>query len=529
MKRQIVNIINFIRDIEPRPGVEVDLLEPVERQIELLLKHDLKGTFLLQYDALIDPKFSSLFKGLEDRFELGVWFEIVEPLTKKAGLPWHGRYPWDWHAHCGFSVGYTLEEREKLVDAAIEKFKNVFGRLPRTWGSWALDAHTLAYLEKNYKIDAACICRDQWGTDGYSFVGGYYNQGYYPSRENLFCPAQTPEKQIGIPVFRMLGSDPIYQYGLGLRSEDDEDAEQPVATLEPSFHDFGGGKDEWVDWYFNENFSGNCLTFAYTQAGQENSFGWPAMGHGLTYQFAKIAQWQREGKLQAETLSETGRWFKSAFVQTPPSVVAALSDPKNEERRSIWYDCKNYRVNFFTEKDRFWIRDLYVFREDYRERYFDDVCRGDSLIFDNLPVMDGNLWSASGVRAGIYPCCQTENGWEELSFAELGYEEADGNAVLTFSGTSCGTITVICRESGVEIHSEKGAGSFVLRPEFSRAGVGLPELMSRDARSLLLKHNGFSYQAAVLEAGTFDENGFVKADENATIRANLDARGSRLN
>lgn len=57
-KRQIVNIVNFIRDVEPRGPV--DLVEPVREQIALMKRHRLPGTFLLQYDALLDPVYTDM-------------------------------------------------------------------------------------------------------------------------------------------------------------------------------------------------------------------------------------------------------------------------------------------------------------------------------------------------------------------------------------------------------------------------------------------------------------------------------------
>ena len=75
-KRQIVNIVNFIRDVEPRGPV--DLVEPVREQIALMKRHGLRGTFLLQYDALIDPVYTDMLKALDPaQFERGVWFDIV--------------------------------------------------------------------------------------------------------------------------------------------------------------------------------------------------------------------------------------------------------------------------------------------------------------------------------------------------------------------------------------------------------------------------------------------------------------------
>src|SRR5882757_2212683 len=116
---RIVNIVNFIRLLEPRdPKITEEVLyETVVKQVEMMKKYQLDGTFLLQYDALMDPRYQKLLKGLPaNSFELGAWWEIPQPLVEKAGLQWRGRYPWDWRANIGFSTGYTPEEREKLVD-----------------------------------------------------------------------------------------------------------------------------------------------------------------------------------------------------------------------------------------------------------------------------------------------------------------------------------------------------------------------------------------------------------------------------
>ena len=99
MKRQIVNIVNFIRAVEPR--MPIDMLQPVREQIRLMKEFGLRGTFLLQYDALIMPEFTDMLRQLDPaQFEIGVWFEVVQPLTEKVGIPWTGRWSWDWHVHC---------------------------------------------------------------------------------------------------------------------------------------------------------------------------------------------------------------------------------------------------------------------------------------------------------------------------------------------------------------------------------------------------------------------------------------------
>jgi len=96
---KIVNIVNFIRLLEPRdPKITEEVLyQTVVKQVEIMKKYKLGGTFLLQYDALLDPRYQALLKGLpRDSFEIGAWWEIPQPLVENAGLKWRGRYPWDW-------------------------------------------------------------------------------------------------------------------------------------------------------------------------------------------------------------------------------------------------------------------------------------------------------------------------------------------------------------------------------------------------------------------------------------------------
>jgi len=202
--------------------------------------------------------------------------------AERCGIPWTGRYPWEWHIHCGFSLGYDNAQREQLADVLFDKFREVFGCYPRTLGSWLFDTHTIRYLSEKYGLDAISNCKKQCGTDGYTLWSGYYGQGYYPSKNNVFMPAQTEAQQMNVQMFRMLGSDHVYQYDLGVSLEDGADVCQRVFMLEPVYTGGGGGGEpKWVDWFPRENNNGGCLSFGYAQAGQENPFGWQRMKNGL--------------------------------------------------------------------------------------------------------------------------------------------------------------------------------------------------------------------------------------------------------
>ncbi|WP_150106490.1 hypothetical protein [Paenibacillus sp. JDR-2] len=401
-----VNIINFIRGVEPRDPI--DLIEPVREQMSLVQKHGLPATWLLQYDALVNPDFTELLLSeADERQEIGVWLEVVQPLAEKAGIPWRGRYAWDWHAHIAFTVGYTPSEREKLADVLMEDFHAKFGYYPRSVGSWFLDAHVLGYLSDKYGIIASCNCKDQWGTDGYTLWGGYYNQAYYPSRLNGFMPAQTQELQIPVPVFRMLGSDPIYQYDARLGGNG-----QSVITLEPVYSgaEGGGGIPEWVRWFFDVNFRQEQVSFGYAQVGQENSFGWALMKDGLIDQIEQLASRQQEGEVRAETLAESGRRFKEQYPLTPASSISALSDWRSEGRQSVWYYNRYYRFNLLNNNGELWIRDIHLFDERYAERYLEDICPDKFSHYDTLPVVDGARWGKGSKPAGLRPVAFNSDG-----------------------------------------------------------------------------------------------------------------------
>lgn len=395
---KIVNIVNFIRLLEPRDQriTEEVLYQTVVKQVNIMRQYHLTGTFLLQYDALMDHRYQELLRSLpRDSFEIGAWWELPQPLVEKAGLKWRGRYPWDWHADVGFSTGYTPAEREKIADAYMESFKSIFGYYPRSVASWFIDAHTLQYLYDKYRIVASANCKDQYGTDGYTLWGGYWNQAYYPSRINSYMPAQHAGSQIPVPVFRMLGSDPIRQYDQGINTQ-----RQGVITLEPVYPK-AGGSENWVSWFFKTFTDDPALNFNYTQAGQENSFTWDAMAKGFEIQMPLIAALKDQHKIRLETMEQSGKWFKANYKVTPPTSFSVTKDLEGSDRKTLWYNSRFYRMNILWEDGSFRIRDIHLFNENIPDIYTTQVATSNECTFFTLPVVDGYLWSKPGQLAGL--------------------------------------------------------------------------------------------------------------------------------
>lgn len=448
---RIVNIYNFVRNSDYRvPNSKDVLYETTRQQIQLLKQAGLPATWALQYDALINTNYQQLFKeqlGTND--EIAAWWEIPQPLAEKAGLKWRGRHEWDSAANVGFSPGYPPEERRELVDVYMADFKAIFGYYPRTVGSWFIDEITLDYMARRYGIVASCNCKDQVGTDGYTLWGGYWNQAYYPSRLNAYMPAQTRAGQIDVPIFRMLGSDPIYQHG----------TTPGMWTLEPVYPQAGGSPD-WVTWFMDVLIRQPSLAFAYAQAGQENSFGWEAMTTGLTFQVALLAREAKAGEIQVETLARSGEWFRHHFAITPPTCVVALDDWKHQGLKTVWYDSRFYRLNVLWENNTFFIRDLHGFDERIASPTHNAALTNTFLEYGTLPVMDGARWSGTE-RAGIRPILIATNGDSSpmTSDAPPVVKELNRNDLsITQSLRGGGNFIIVCGESKVTCTGVDGRG-----------------------------------------------------------------------
>lgn len=463
MGRRILNITNFVRACEPR--YSIDLPGTARKEIALCSEFGYPSTSLLQYDALIDPVYTDAVREHMPLCEPGLWLEIVQPLSEAAGISWRGRYPWDWHANVGFTIGYSPEERERLADCAFQKFRSVFGFYPKSVGCWFFDAHTLAYLYDRYRIQAACICQDQLGIDGYTLQGGVFRAGYYPSRKNMLCPSQTAENQIGVPVFRMSATDPIHAYD-----------SPEVLTLEPACGHCGGNSD-WCRWTLEEAVRNPCLSHTYLQAGQENSFGWDAIGTPLRRQFELFQEYRDRGVIEIEHMSESGRRFSASWPMTPPSACAALTDWREDGVSSLWYNCKNYRSNLLNKDGFVWLRDLCLMDENYPERYLDRVEETPSCTFGNLPVVaDGNngLLAPSGLFV-------SDCSGRPLPLGTLLLRE-DGNS-----------LTAACGPLGLDF--SENALTFTCRENYClRFAVPPDGLVGTEGeRTLLFMRDGYSY------------------------------------
>jgi len=477
----VVNIVNFVRAVEPRDPAG-DLMSSVTHEYALCTKYGFEHTFLLQYDALVREDMRDFFLARKDdpHMEIGFWFEVVKPLTDAAGLPWRGRpgWTWDWHIVPGFLMAYTQEQRMTLCDRAMEKFREVFGYYPASVGSWMLDSFSVEYMRKKYGVRGFCICREQFGVDAYTLWGGYFNQGYYPSRDNLLCPAQEERNAIDAPVFRMLGPNPIYNYGdhpfPGYEA-------RGCPTIEPAWD--GGSKEEVVDWFFDTYFNNPSLAFSYIQLGQENSFFWNEIEVGFTMQMEKLDKIVRaRDDVHVMKMRDTADWFVKEYPHcaSPSVALCGTTNPFPQNLQSFWYNTRRYRCNVMVRDGEVYFRDIMKYEDLYHDCWVNRVCTENTARMDALPVVDGWGW-----RDDDHP------------FPGLYLDKIDAPATVTQDKENetltvrAGRMTVTCTPDGIVMDLPDRQP---LTLDFSPA---ISDSIGADAGAIRMSHNAYAYSVPV--------------------------------
>lgn len=240
-------------------------------------------------------------------------------------------------------------------------------------------------------------------------------------------PAQTAENQINVPVFRMLGSDPVRQYDDGLGT-----GRQGVITLEPVYR-YGGGDSAWVQWYFDEFVKGECLEFAYFQTGQENSFTWEKMSKGFKIQLPLIAALREEQKVRVETLATSGQWFRDHYKTTPATSVTVTHDLEGSDCKTVWFNSRFYRVNLLWENGSLRFRDIHLFDENLQSDYLTTQSNSTQCQYHTLPFVDGYNWSTPENRAGLRLKAVVDGNEILLSGSDPVIEESsDGKLLITW-------------------------------------------------------------------------------------------------
>jgi hypothetical protein len=232
-------------EAQEKYGIWVNPIRAQERWRELDIKHledqikigereNVKGTWLVQYGALINDEIT---KRLVTRTgdEVGAWLEVDEKLAKTAEVYYDSQRPW-YDPGVVFLSGYERGERARMIDKYYGEFKARLGYWPKSVGAWWIDSWSLNYIKANYGLEAILIVADQKGTDGYGVWGQWTGVPYWPSNTNVLVPAKSLRDNLGAVVIQWAQRDPELGYlGKGIEWSNNSVQANDYTTLGKDF------------------------------------------------------------------------------------------------------------------------------------------------------------------------------------------------------------------------------------------------------------------------------------------------------
>jgi len=345
-------IINQVRGTQCcSPGS----LAATQKQIDYLQKLQLPATFALRYDAILDPQFRDIFlQQYKIPIELAIFLEVTPQLAKDAGVPYSGPSDRWYKAKNAYLLGYSPQDRRKIIDTIFTAFSKNFGYYPTTTVAWMIDAPSLQYLSQKYRVKVHELTREQWGTDSYTLYGGPVNVPYLPSTGWPLIPAQSPISALPVLLLRQTITDPIYTYG---------DA-RSIFTSQPND-------------YLRNNFDISYFqTLLKTALEQQLPKGFAVVG--LENSMPDDAQ--KEFFKQLESIHE--------YTQRYPQVTVVLSknlsnnDAFNSKQNTVsvfyrdekdlhayWITTSHYRARVFMKGTHVWLDDLRLYSDALHDPY----------------------------------------------------------------------------------------------------------------------------------------------------------------
>lgn len=333
------------------------------------VRSGLPGTFAVRFDVFADASHVAELQRIllsSPSSEIGAFLEITPSLATTSGVSYSGTDESWFRARHAYLVGYTQEERKKIIDTYMQKYFQTFKSYPSTTVAWMIDSWSANYLAERYQVRVHQITREQMHTDSYTLYGGPPHYPYMPSRAWLMVPSSEGSggskgagNKLGMPlIVRQTITDPINNYG------DITNA----FTSQPN--DYARGKLD-ID-YFKKLFlqahdqKTNPYTFALI--GLENSMT-ELHREEFFRQLAYIRQWQDEDRGHVVLTSKD---FSDAYQRDLGSgqlTVYGGSDYRDENEHAWWITTSKYRVRIRQSAGEIFIDDIRLYSDEFEDPY----------------------------------------------------------------------------------------------------------------------------------------------------------------
>ncbi len=194
-----------------------------------------------------------------------------------------------------------------------------------------------------------------------------------------------------------------------------------------------------------------------------------------------------------ETLTRSGEWFRENFPVTPPTAVTALTDYREKDRKTVWYNSRYYRTNLLWEGGALCIRDIHMFDQRMESDYYRKAGTTNQCVYTTLPVVDGCMWSTREQLAGLRVVRRNADG--SLAQAHGGTpavtEKSKGKLLVEWPMDDGRKLTILLSEEGMEI-AVSGKGPDWMLELTAAPGAALP-FTAFGARRIAAVQKGFAY------------------------------------
>lgn len=356
------------------------LIETPKKQYEAIKNHNFPATWLIRYDALLNPEVQEFLKILDPSQDIGIFLEVTPALTKDSGVNYNDTGNWHF-AKSVLLTGYSVENRQKMIDTAFAKFKEITGKDAKSVGAWWIDAGSLSYMKEKYDIKANLDVADQYSTDGYQVWGQYWSTPFYPSKVNALMPAQSTDQKLGVVTMQWATRDPFNGFGNGVF-----ESTYSVQANDYLLHNLGTN-------YFSKLLD----IYPQTTVGIENDFSWKNFGREYLNQLDAIKQKRQTNQLQVKNMLQFANYYENIYPDISPTVIITTADPLGGPGKVVWINTPKYRAGWFFNQNGSVIRDLRKFNDRTEESCLKVACEELKLAFEARHVIDDGNYASNWI------------------------------------------------------------------------------------------------------------------------------------
>lgn len=396
--------ILFINQVRGGECCDPGSLQHLQNQLTAFEQNDLPANFALRYDALTDPQYIHVINNYSTTQQpnnfsvnLGIFLEITPSLAQASGVKYtianSSESPdtlnlepessqW-YQAQNAYTIGYSLEDRKKIVDTLFTEFKKQFAEYPTFTVGWIVDTPTLNYICQKYETCVHEITREQFGTDSYTLDGGPVHYPYIASKNWSFIPSdlttQQPNNTTTL-ILRQTVSDPLFNYG------DSTNA----FTSQPNDYAIDGKNFDYFKKLVNQMLDQPSNPYSVAILGLENSMP-EQYQQEYVKQIEYVAQLQStnnsrpsfEGKtlsqisrsvadgVKVATISDFNNEFRNNWQNNQITTVHGKDLVNNSQTETVWINTPHYRVRLLKNKDEVKITDLRLYDKNWTDPYTD--------------------------------------------------------------------------------------------------------------------------------------------------------------